>query len=69
MNLREAYILTLRVLKQVMENKLDHNNVQLAQARMASALRSIFLPSQFQVTLEGFHILDEKELKEHIDAM
>ena len=31
MTLREAQILTLRVLKQVMEEKLDHHNVQLAQ--------------------------------------
>jgi hypothetical protein len=31
MSLREAQILTLRVLKQVMEETLDHHNVQLAQ--------------------------------------
>jgi len=31
MSLREAQILTLRVLKQVMEEKLDQHNVQLAQ--------------------------------------
>lgn len=31
MTLLEAQILTLRVLKQVMEEKLDHHNVQLAQ--------------------------------------
>lgn len=31
MTLKEAHILTLRVLKQVMEEKLDHHNVQLAQ--------------------------------------
>lgn len=31
MTLREAQILTLRVLKQVMEEKLDQHNVQLAQ--------------------------------------
>jgi hypothetical protein len=31
MTLKEAQILTLRVLKQVMEEKLDHHNVQLAQ--------------------------------------
>ena len=29
--LKEAHILTLRVLKQVMEEKLDQHNVQLAQ--------------------------------------
>jgi hypothetical protein len=32
MTLLEAQKLTLRVLKQVMEEKLDHHNVQLAQA-------------------------------------
>jgi len=31
MALLEAQKLTLRVLKQVMEEKLDHHNVQLAQ--------------------------------------
>lgn len=31
MTLQEAQVLTLRVLKQVMEEKLDHHNVQLAQ--------------------------------------
>ena len=31
MTLTEAHILTLRVLQQVMEEKLDHHNVQLAQ--------------------------------------
>lgn len=35
MTLQEAQILTLRVLKQVMEEKLDHHNVQLAQVRFA----------------------------------
>ena len=34
MTLQEARILTLRVLKQVMEEKLDHHNVQLAQVRL-----------------------------------
>jgi 20S proteasome subunit alpha 5 len=33
MTLREAEILTLRVLKQVMEEKLDQHNVQVAQVR------------------------------------
>ena len=32
MTLKEAHLLTLRVLKQVMEEKLDQHNVQLAQA-------------------------------------
>jgi len=31
MTLREAQLLTLNVLKQVMEEKLDQHNVQLAQ--------------------------------------
>jgi len=31
MTLEEAQVLALKVLKQVMEEKLDHNNVQLAQ--------------------------------------
>jgi hypothetical protein len=31
MTLLEAQVLTLRVLKQVMEEKLDHRNVQMAQ--------------------------------------
>ena len=33
MTLREAQVLTLRVLKQVMEEKLDQHNVQLAQVK------------------------------------
>lgn len=33
MTLKEAHVLTLRVLKQVMEEKLDQHNVQLAQVR------------------------------------
>jgi hypothetical protein len=33
MTLREAQVLVLRVLKQVMEEKLDQHNVQLAQVR------------------------------------
>ena len=36
MTLQEAQILVLRVLKQVMEEKLDHHNVQLAQVRHAN---------------------------------
>lgn len=31
MTLEEAQDLTLKILKQVMEEKLDYNNVQLAQ--------------------------------------
>jgi hypothetical protein len=33
MTLKEAQILTLRVLKQVMEEKLDQHNVQLAEVK------------------------------------
>jgi 20S proteasome subunit alpha 5 len=32
--MQEAQLLTLRVLKQVMEEKLDHHNVQLAQVNL-----------------------------------
>ncbi|EIM83221.1 proteasome subunit alpha type 5 [Stereum hirsutum FP-91666 SS1] len=53
MTLQEAHILALRVLKQVMEEKLDHHNVQLAQVT----------PDK------GFSILNEASLKEVIDAM
>ncbi|KAF8079165.1 proteasome subunit alpha type 5 [Lyophyllum atratum] len=53
MTLKEAQILTLRVLKQVMEEKLDQHNVQLAQV----------------TSPKGFEILDETRLKEVIEAM
>jgi hypothetical protein len=33
MSLSEAYVLALKVLKQVMEEKVDETNVQLAQVR------------------------------------
>ena len=36
MTLKEAQLLTLRVLKQVMEEKLDQHNVQLAQVSFDS---------------------------------
>lgn len=36
MTLKEAQLLTLKVLKQVMEEKLDQHNVQLAQVRPVS---------------------------------
>lgn len=42
MTLAEAQVLALKVLKQVMEEKLDHNNVQLAQVR-SSFLADILL--------------------------
>jgi hypothetical protein len=39
MTLREAQLLTLNVLKQVMEEKLDQHNVQLAQVCLLSVIR------------------------------
>jgi len=53
MTLKEAQILTLRVLKQVMEEKLDQHNVQLAQVTKT----------------KGFEILDEGRLQAVIDEM
>jgi len=53
MTLREAQLLTLTVLKQVMEEKLDQHNVQLAQV----------------TPTKGFEILDEANLKAVIEAM
>jgi hypothetical protein len=45
MTLREAQVLVLRVLKQVMEEKLDQHNVQLAQVRI---IHSCFLSRDIQ---------------------
>lgn len=53
MTLTEAHHLVLRVLKQVMEEKLDHHNIQLAQV----------------TKLNGFHILTEDELQALIDSL
>jgi len=53
MTLDEAHTLTLRVLKQVMEEKLDQHNVQLAQVTKE----------------RGYEILGEIKLKSLIDAM
>lgn len=53
MTLREAQHLVLRVLKQVMEEKLDHHNIQLAQVTKET----------------GFKILTEDELQELIGSM
>jgi 20S proteasome subunit alpha 5 len=53
MTLQEAQILTLRVLKQVMEEKLDQHNVQVAQVTAE----------------KGFEILDETNLKTVIELM
>jgi hypothetical protein len=43
MTLAEAQTLTLRILKQVMEEKLDQHNVQLAQVRSLLYLRLLLL--------------------------
>ena len=53
MTLEEAQILILRVLKQVMEEKLDQHNVQLAQVTKEN----------------GFEILTEEKLQTLIEAM
>jgi len=71
MTLREAQLLTLNVLKQVMEEKLDQHNVQLAQVRdyFASYLVTSYI-GLLQVTpKKGFEILNETSLKEVIEAM
>jgi len=69
MTLAEAQSLTLRVLKQVMEEKLDQHNVQLAQVR---ALPFNILSTMLNFTKvtpgAGFEILSETKLKEVIDA-
>lgn len=53
MKLVDAHKLTLRILKQVMEEKLDQHNVQLAQVTKE----------------KGFEILDERALQAVIEAM
>jgi len=53
MSIKDAQILTLRVLKQVMEEKLDQHNVQLAQVTKEN----------------GFEILSNAALQEAIEAM
>ncbi|KAF5368249.1 hypothetical protein D9757_008430 [Collybiopsis confluens] len=53
MTLKEAQILCLRILKQVMEEKLDRHNVQIAQV----------------TTDKGFEILDETRLTGIIEEM
>lgn len=44
MSLEEAHLLTLRVLKQVMEEKLDQHNIQLAEVRAPVALQAVEPP-------------------------
>lgn len=53
MSLKEAHSLALKVLKQVMEEKLDENNVQLAEVTPE----------------KGFEILDVARLKEVIETI
>ena len=60
----------MRVLKQVMEEKLDHHNVQLAQVSVYASPHLFCLIGVQQVTpSKGFQILNETQLKEVIDAM
>lgn len=61
--------MTLRILKQVMEEKLDHHNVQLAQVLPLPSIPRSRLPLT-QVTKEtGFEILGEQKLQEVIEQM
>jgi hypothetical protein len=53
MTLREAQTLVLRVLKQVMEEKLDQHNVQLAEVR--NSLRRHVTVILFDLQLAGHH--------------
>ncbi|WFD29699.1 proteasome endopeptidase complex [Malassezia sp. CBS 17886] len=61
LSMREASLLTLRVLKQVMEETLDEHNVQLAVVAKRSGRDG-------RATGE-FEILDEARLKELVEAM
>ena len=61
LSLRDASLLALRVLKQVMEEKLDENNVQLAQVTPAT--------SKDGRPTGDFRILDKTQLKALVDAM
>ncbi|PKI83127.1 proteasome endopeptidase complex [Malassezia vespertilionis] len=61
LSLHDASLLTLRVLKQVMEEKLDEHNVQLAVVTPRTAKDG--RPSG------KFEILDEARLKPLVDAM
>ncbi|CDZ97735.1 proteasome subunit alpha type 5 [Phaffia rhodozyma] len=53
MSLNDAHLLTLKILKQVMEEKLNEHNVQLAQLTKEN----------------GFEILSEETLKSLVDSM
>lgn len=52
MTLQAAKVLALKVLKQVMEEKLDHNNVQLAQVRLLFSLFPCPLRSRNILTMD-----------------
>ena len=69
MTLQEAQTLVLRVLKQVMEEKLDHHNVQLAQVCSFRRITLALLICLQVTPTVGFEILDEVRLKEIIDVM
>lgn len=73
MTLQEAHSLVLKVLKQVMEEKLDAHNVQLSQVSYGIQISILVLchPEQTaQVTKEnGFEILDEARLSTLIEVM
>jgi len=71
MTLREAQLLTLNVLKQVMEEKLDQHNVQLAQVRdyFVSYSLTSYIGLLKVTPKKGFEILNETSLKEVIEAM
>lgn len=56
MTLEEAKVLALKILKQVMEEKLDDNNVELSQV----------VPSAKSKTGAQFSILNKEQLKEVI---
>ena len=69
MTLLEAQKLTLSILKQVMEEKLDQHNVQLAHVRILKPSVAC-QTNATQITQEGgFEILSELKLQEVIDQM
>jgi 20S proteasome subunit alpha 5 len=73
MTLIEAQNLTLKILKQVMEEKLDHHNVQIARVSnlaLYSVLELAIYGVDFQVTPDkGFEIIPDAQLQEIIQAM
>jgi 20S proteasome subunit alpha 5 len=71
MTLVEGHKLALKTLKQVMEEKLDENNVQLAQVRELPRFEAgKHLADITQVTADrGFEILGVQQLKDVIEAI